>query len=228
MRYNAIVKKNCKSGGPRVSNKDRKGGFAVISVLVILLILTFLSAIIMDLALNAHSTTMEMIENKKLYNAAQSGAEWGVAMLVANRDDLDDDVKDGISGIVFNPDPDIPSDLNPIRATVNGGTYLDSTQPASSMFGTGITVRVDILDCNYDPPTNYHSLLPPVKLPDTGGGGGTPGGLSQIGSSGYLDPNRNISFGSGGGTMRYFVVRSKAQISGGREVAVETMVVVTE
>jgi hypothetical protein len=226
MRYNTTVKKNCKSGGPRVSNKDRRGGFAVISVLVILLILTFLSAIIMDLALNAHSTTMEMIENKKLYNAAQSGAEWGVAMLVANRDDLDDDVKDGISGISFSPTN--PVHINAIRATVNGGTYLDSTQPASSMFGTGITVEVDILDCNYEPPTNYHSLLPPVKLPDTGGGGGTPGGLSQIGSSGYLDPNRNISFGSGGGTMRYFVVRSKAQVSGGREVAVETMVVVTE
>ena len=210
-----------------MTGKPCKGGFAVISVLVIMLILTFLSAIIMDLALNAHSTTMETIENKKLFNAAQSGAEWGIAMLVANRTDLDDDVKTGISGITFSPSN--PVHINAIRATINGGTYLDSTQPATSMFGTGISVRVDILDCNYDPPTNYHSLLPPVKLPDTGGGGGgTPGNLSQIGSSGYLDPNRNISFGSGGGTKRYFVVRSKAQVSGGREVAVETMVVVTE
>ena len=223
MRYNATVKKKCESGGPRVSNKDRKGGFAVISVLVILLILTFLSAIIMDLALNAHSTTMEMIENKKLYNAAQSGAEWGIAMLVANRDDLDDDVKDGISGISFSPTN--PVHINAIRATVNGGTYLDSTQPASSMFGTGITVEVDILDCNYEPPTNYHSLLPPVKLPASSGGEGGGGGPSGIppGTSAIIDPSRVLGLGGGGTQTLAFVVRSTASMAG-KSTTVETMV----
>lgn len=202
----------------------RKGkrGFALVSVLVIVLVLTFLSAIIMDLTLNAHNTTMETIQDKKLYNAAQSGVEWGLGMLLANRDDLDDDVKTGISGITFSPTNS--AHLDAIRATINSGTILDNTQPDPSMFGTGITVRVDILDCNYEPSSNFDPLLPPVRLATTGTGGegGTisslPGGTSAI-----IDPSHALGFGGGGVETLAFVVRSRATMSGSVKT-IETMI----
>lgn len=125
-------------------------------------------------------------------------------MLVANRDDLDDDVKTGISGITFSPA--VPVHLDAIRATINGGTLLDDTQPDSSMFDTGIIVRVDILDCNYAPPGNYDSLLPPVRLATTEEGGETtsslPGGTSAI-----IDPSHALAF-SGGADPRHSLLSS--------------------
>ena len=195
-----------------------KKGFALVSVLVILLVLTFMSAIIMDLTLNSHNTTMNVIEDKKLYNAAQSGVEYGIALLVAHRDDLDDEVKTGISGITFSPAN--AAHLNAVRATINDGTILDNTQPDTALFGTGITVRVDILDCNYEPSSNYDPFLPPVRLATTGGGGAAsslPGGTSAI-----IDPSHALVFGGGPQTLA-FVVRSRATMSG-KTKTIETMI----
>jgi len=199
-----------------------KKGFALVSVLVILLVLTFMSAIIMDLTLNSHNTTMNVIEDKKLYNAAQSGVEYGIALLVAHRDDLDDEVKTGISGITFSPAN--AAHLNAVRATINDGTILDNTQPDTALFGTGITVRVDILDCNYEPSSNYDPFLPPVRLATIeGGGGSAPSGIPS-GTSVIIDPSHVLGLG-GGAQELAFVIRSRA-IMNGKPKTIETMVTI--
>jgi len=205
----------------------RKGkrGFALISVLVIMLILTFLSAIIMDLTLNSHSTSMEMIQDQKLYNAAQSGIEYGVGLLWSNIAGLASATID-ITGSVSSES----NVLSQLRPAITNGSGESLPWTITSFAPAVQTVLVDLLDCDYSTGgTDYYDFLPPVRAAGSsgGGGGGSGGGLSQIGSSGYLDPNRNISFG-GGGTLRYFVVRSRATASDGRSFSIETMVVITQ
>lgn len=204
--------------------RSRKG-FALISVLVITLLLTFLSAIIMDITLNSHSTSMEMIQDRKLYNAAQSGLEYGISLL-----------RGSISGLAsgtISLTGSISSEsnvLSQLRPAVTNGSGESPPWTITSFAPAVSTVIVDVLDCDYSTGgTDFYSFLPPVRASgSSGGGGGSIGGLSQIGSSGYLDPNRNITFGGGGGTLRYFVVRSRATAPDGRSLSVETMVVITQ
>ncbi|MDO9508865.1 MAG: hypothetical protein Q7I97_05910 [Thermovirgaceae bacterium] len=207
--------------------KRQKGkrGFALISVLVIMLILTFMSAIIMDLTLNAHSTSMEMIQDKKLYNAAQSGIKYGVSLLRSNIDGLASGTID-ITGSVSTKDNVLPQ----LRPAITNGSGQSLPWTITSFAPAVSAVEVDVLDCDYSTGgTDYYSFLPPVRAAGSaGGGGGSSGGLSQIGTSGYLDPNRNITFLSGSGTSRFFVVRSTATSVGGRTLSIETMVVITQ
>lgn len=202
--------------------QTRKRGFALVSVLVILLVLTFMSAIIMDLTLNSHNTTMNVIEDKKLYNAAQSGVEYGIAILWNNRADLSTGTID-ISGSVATED----NVLSQLRPAITDGSGQSLPWTITTFAPAVPTVVVDVLDCDYNTGgTDYYSFLPPVREVGTATGEASGEGLSQIGTSGYLDPNRNISFGPGGVTLRYFVVRSRATSQGGKTVSIETMVVI--
>ncbi|GAB6280801.1 MAG: hypothetical protein STSR0007_09050 [Thermovirga sp.] len=200
--------------------QNGKRGFALVSVLVILLILTFMSAIIMDLTLNAHSTSMEMIQDKKLYNAAQSGIEYGVSLLRGNIVGLASGTID-ITGTVSSE----ANVLSQLRPDITNGSGESPPWTITSFAPAVPVVVVDVLDCDYNTGgTDYYSFLPPVRATGSIDGGSSGEGLSQIGSSGYLDPNRNITFSGGGGALRYFVVRSRAAASGGRSVSIETMV----
>ncbi|MEA3508222.1 MAG: hypothetical protein U9R40_04830 [Synergistota bacterium] len=198
----------------------KRGGFALVSVLVALLMVVFLSSIVMDITLNQHKTSMKTIEGQRLYNASQYGLEWGKALLLKYRATLEEDV------LVYN------GSISSLRVKTTDGTVLDqSMQPTSPE--TEISLQVTLLDCNYD--ISGHSWtqeLPPLRLSTTGTGGGGGGATVTVpaGFSVVIDPNRLFTFGGDQGAESHaYIIRSLAQTTGGeRYFESETMVVITQ
>jgi len=140
----------------------------------------------------------------KLYNAAQSGLEWGKTWLLENRADLKTEIVTA-------------SSLEDLKAKKqNGDSYPNFISPDSR-----IAMNVQIYTCNYTPSTGYVEGFPPIFL---GSGSGSGTGGSQIGYSNFIDPNRNITFGGGGGTG--FLIVSEAT-SGIQKIVLKTMVVIS-
>jgi hypothetical protein len=173
---------------------------------------------------NLFWSSQGVVVESKLYNAAQSGVEWGMAQLWKNKDNIEADLitevksLDGSDGIWARED------------NADEGTFYTST---TKMIGygvalpetdSGITLEVKLYDCNYSlAPGVTVANLPPRALNGTGTGGAG-GPTIPPGTSVIIDPSHFLPLG-GGVTSRSFVVRSKAT-GFGRKVELETMVVI--
>ena len=191
----------------------RRRGFALGLVLIVMIVLIGLSAVIMDITTNYAGTSRSVVEREELFNAAQSGVEWGKAWLVENREanNLDLDVAN---------DGNQVNNLDEIKATLKDGTiYGDYSYSHSD-----IDVNLAIYKCNYVPSGTIDPVeddFPPVY--GLYGASGSGSGNSGIGTSGFIDPNRNLlGFGETGSV---FVIRSEATFEN-KSTEIETMVVV--
>jgi len=180
--------------------KKRKG-FSLALVLIIMLVVIFLSAVIMDLTTNYFNTSQATIEHQKLYNAAQSGLEEGKAWLLQNKDSIDS------------------TKISPVNS------IDDITLHSADIAMDGsISVEMKVFSCNYDPSGVSPSSmdLPPVYEAYYPSGSGNID--SGVGTSTYIDPNRDL-LGLAGGGHPVFVVRSRAELEG-KSTEIETMVVI--
>lgn len=194
----------------------KRKGFALAMVLIVMIFIIGISAVIMDMTTNYVGSSQSTIDHQKLYNAAQSGIEWGKAILFQNADDLFSDQ------LIFNNT--LESILSRVEDGTTDGDIIDTTSPPSS--DPNISLSVVILDCNYDPNGFTSEILPPVVL-TTPVDDGSSGETGQVGFSNILDPNRNIAMGSVNDFIYHsYVIRSVAQI-GPKSTEIENMVVVT-
>jgi len=193
----------------------RRRGFALGLVLIVMIVLIGLSAVIMDITTNYAGTSRSVVEREELFNAAQSGIEWGKAMLWVNSDDLDITLKS------YN-------DSSDIFAVLSGDAEPIHDKGLKPVF-EDITLNVKILDCNFDPPENPDDNVPPVVLPKIAGetNSGNEANL-QLGYSNIIDPNRNISlFKIPGATQYFFLIRSIASSKdNGKKFGIDNMVVI--
>lgn len=184
---------------------SRQKGIAISWLLLLLLLGTIMVAYAFTMVGNYFAGSDKASMQAKLYNAAQSGLEWGKTWLLENRADLNTDIVNAGS----------LSDL--IARKKNGESYPTFGSPDPR-----ISMNVKIYKCNYIPSGNvYVEGFPPIFL---GSGSGSGTGGSQIGYSNFIDPNRNITFGGGGGTA--FLIVSEAA-SGIQKIVLKTMVVIS-
>ncbi|NLW36546.1 MAG: hypothetical protein GXY80_13880 [Syntrophorhabdus aromaticivorans] len=202
-------------------------GMALPMTLIFLLVGAVLVGTALYVVENMFSTSRHVVTETQLYNAAQSGIEQAKVILWDARSDLDHEERE------------YDGTLDSVRARLEGVSddYLDDDlQGVSVPELVNVTLTVDILDCNYvfdginvndyeDLDVDQITELPPRWPEIISEGEGTPGGLSQIGSSGYLDPNRQVTSG-GGRILRHYVIRSRAESADGKSSSIETLVVI--
>jgi len=205
-------------------------GMALPLVLIFLLVGAVLVGTALYVVGNMFSTSRHVVTETQLYNAAQSGVEHGRSVLWENRA-LDFEERQ-YSG-----------DIDSIRARLDGASdYIDGVLQGVPVDGLpGVTVTVDILDCNYvfDGVT-YNDLsaqqiadLPPQWPGGEGGAGAGVGGGTEgppEGTSVIIDPSRFFNIGGGVDSgSRRFVIRSTAlEENGGQQFKIEVMVVLTQ
>ena len=193
----------------------KRKGFALAMVLIVMVFIIGISAVIMDMTTNYVGSSQSTIDHQKLYNAAQSGIEWGKSMLSVNSDDVDLTLKTYISTSAD------------IFAVLSGDSEPLHDKGSKPVF-EDIELTVSILDCNYSPPSIFVDGIPPVALPttlDPGSGGGS---AFQVGYSNIMDPNRNITMtATPGSTKYYFLIRSVASMKDKpKSYGIENMVVI--
>ena len=205
----------------------RNSGMALPMALIFLLVGAVLVGTALYVVENMFSTSRHVVTETQLYNAAQSGIEQAKVVLWDARSDLDYEERE------------YDGTIDSVRVRLDGvsGDYLDDDlQGVSVAELVNVTLTVDILDCNYvfdginvndyeDLDIDQIAALPPRWPAIISEGEGTPGGLSQIGSSGYLDPNRQVTSG-GGRVLRHYVIRSRAESADGKSSSIETLVVI--
>ena len=199
----------------------KRPGMALPLVLLLVLVGSVLVGVGLYVVQNLFSTSNSVALQNRLYNAAQSGVQWGMGLVRENADQLETDIQ------MF----DGNANLDSIRARISDGIE-DST--IGSILGHGlnppvvdpnISVTVDILDCNYN--LNGHSriaTLPPI-VPESAGAGSGVSGIPE-GTSAIIDPSRVIPMSGGGGPHR-FVIRATAS-KGNRNFQIEAMVVISQ
>ncbi len=198
----------------------KQKGFALGMVLILMVVIIGISAVIMDMTTNYVGSSQATIDHQKLYDAAQSGIEWGKIRLYEEREDL------YVGLQTYN------GDLDDIRAKIQPdlvASNIDSIPDTSIYDSQNLELTVDILDCNYKMGLGqtYNSDLPIIRLPydaseDGGGTIDVPRGYSMI-----IDPNRVMTF-SGSVGLKYhpFVIRSTASTKdGSKSFELESMVV---
>lgn len=193
----------------------KRSGFSLALVLIIMVFIIGISAVIMDMTTNYVSSSQSTIDHQKLYNAAQSGVEWGKALLWVNSDDLDLTLK------TYN------SSSADLFAVLSGDTEPLHEKGAKPVFDD-IDIDVFILDCNYIPPSSFVNDIPPVVLPVTYDPALGSGAVFQVGYSNIMDPNRNITMTAAPGTTKYFfIIRSFASSKNEtKSYGIENMVVI--
>jgi hypothetical protein len=170
---------------------------------------------------NMFTTSQSVTAKTRLYNAAQSGIEWGLQQIWVQSADL-------------NVDPvSYDGNLDSIRVMLADDVTPLANGLTPPGIDPGITVSVLFLDCNYN--LNGHSPtantdLPPQQKAGLGTGTGTGTPSIPVGTSAIVDPNRFMVPGGGGGSHRY-VVRSTATpsfsiLGGAKKVELEVMVVI--
>lgn len=209
----------------------RRPAFVLPLVLVFLLIAGTLISVSLDMATKSRNQAMRMVTTQELYNAAQSGLEWGKTKLLEHSDELDSQpAKDYMVG---------NSNLSSLYATYtptgNSSTRVDgmsSSDAPWSMTLNGIAVEIEILDCNYTVnggTPSGNDGLPPL-MPSSTGSGSSGGGNPSFtnGTTVIMDPNRAITSGSGDFQKHYFLIRSTAKETDNpeRTKTLETMVVI--
>jgi hypothetical protein len=191
--------------------KKRKG-FALAMVLILMVFIIGISAVIMDMTTNYVSSSQSTIDHQKLYNAAQSGIEWGKAVLWKNREHLHSDL---ISGV---------NDSSDVFATLDdNSTIIHEIDGGPPTIG-GIQVGLRILDCNYTPPSEFKEGLPPV-CPNSDISSGDVTGVGQVGFSNIIDPNRNIQINSDGTYDHKYFLQSIASHNS-KSLTIKSMVVI--
>lgn len=191
----------------------KRHGMALPLVLLLVLVGSVLVGVAIYVVQNLFATSNSVALQNRLYNAAQSGAQWGMGLVRENADQLETEI------LLFDGD----ANLDSIRARTKAGTVLDTMNPPE--VDPNISVTVDILDCNYD--LNGHTriaTLPPI-VPESGGTGSGVSGIPE-GTSAIIDPSRVIPMSGGGGPHR-FVIRATAS-KGSRSFQIEAMVVISQ
>ena len=186
----------------------------------------------MDMTTNYVSSSQATIDHQKLYNAAQSGIEWGKAWLVAEA--REEDSGDLYSFWTYDAD-DFPIPKGPVK--VDDPTDIKSKLQvhAESLDVPELEehVSVVILTCNYESdgssPHNTNKLyLPPpvIKEPaielGSGGSGTIPAGFSRI-----YDPNRQFAT-AGEIMLQAYVIRSQAVGNNDISKTLESLVVIVQ
>lgn len=169
---------------------------------------------------NLFWSSQATVVQAKLYNAAQSGAEWGIAQLWDKREQIEWDpllLATGLEDLLVRKD-------NAGEGTGNEVLIGPTPPPVDP----SISVEVKVLDCNYNiatsfTPTPSDRLPPRILGAAEGSGPGTP--TFPEGTSVIIDPSHFINLG-GGAKEHHFVVRSKAT-GYGRKVEIEAMVVIS-
>lgn len=210
--------------------KQRRA-FVLPLVLIFLLVGGALIAASLDIATNSQNQAMQMVTTGTLYNAAQSGLEWGKSQLLKHKENLDQSSSPGYTVGV--------SSLSDLYATYtpSGGSskrvdeVLSGSSPKSLPIN-GIPVSIIILDCNYSVfgTPSATDDLPPLMPSTTTGSGGT----GSTGATGFtdgttviMDPTRVVTSGGGGYTQHYYVIRSTAtDDDSGRKKSIEALVVI--
>lgn len=205
------------------TGKKRRGMALPLVILLVIVGFVFVGVgayVVQNLFWSSQGVVIEA----KLYNAAQSGIEWGMATLWKERNRIEADT--------LTYDGDIKSirarfdDLKPNEVSTEDSSIIAFGE-APPIDISGVTsINVLLLDCNYtnsvtvDPGDN---LPPQVKVSRGSGGSSTgiPAGTSVI-----IDPSRFLPLG-GGVTERRFVVVSTAT-GWGRKVELEAMVVMSK
>ena len=189
----------------------KRKGFALAMVLIVMVFIIGISAVIMDMTTNYVGSSQSTIDHQKLYNAAQSGIEWGRVKLWENSNDL------------YVEEQTFDGNLSSISAQHEDGSLIGTSMPIPE----GVdSIQVNIYNCDYDPGSYDPSLydLPPVYNDYVSPGASAEDTFSPVGTSGYIDPNRNI-LGGDGVSDHVFVIRSKATKES-KEIEIELMVVV--
>jgi len=218
---------NLRNSTRKVCSSRRKA-LALPMTLVILLFGSVLVATALYVVQNMYSTSRHSVTHTQLYNAAQSGIEQAKSLLWEKREELDTNERE------------YDGNINTVRARLEGastGSYLDDALQGMTVPELpGVTVSVDILDCNYIfhgvtyetlSATQIASLPPRWPGGETGGGTGGVEGPPE-GTSVIIDPSRFFNLGGGLPGQRRMVIRSTASENGGMKVTIEVMVVVTQ
>lgn len=166
---------------------------------------------------NLFWSSQGVVVESKLYNAAQSGIEAGMAKLWENKDKIEAEL---ITVNSANANLDYIRVREDNTSSGLGTDFIEVPEKTED----GINRAVLLLDCNYTLEEGVViANLPPRVLNGTGTGGtGTP--TIPPGTSVIIDPSHFLPLG-GGVTSHSFVVRSKAT-GFGRKVELETMVVI--
>lgn len=205
----------------------RRRAFILPLVLIFLLVGGALIAVSFDIADNSHQQAMQIVTSQELYNAAQSGIEWGKSQLLKHRDSLDQTTPKEYRANGH--------DISDLNATYTSGMFSyrvwDEKQNGKEeiLSVSGVKVQVSILDCNYTVTgtPSQADALPPLMPPSTGSSGTGSGNNSGFinGTTAIMDPYRVTSSGNGGYARHYYVIRSRATHND-RTKTIETMVVI--
>jgi hypothetical protein len=198
------------------AGKKRKGMALPLVILLIVVGFVFVGVgayVVRNLFWSSQGVVVE----SKLYNAAQSGIEWGMAQIWTNKDNIEADLITSVDSL-----DDIRVRIDNLGTGV-GTDFLADGVPLPET-DSGITLTVTLLDCNYSlAPGATVANLPPLVLTGTGSGGtGTP--AIPPGTSVIIDPSHFLPLG-GGVTSHSFVIRSRAT-GFGRNTELESMVVI--
>jgi hypothetical protein len=186
--------------------EGRRKAFVLPLVLVIMLILFALAPAVIEVAANHFLIYSLASKREQLYNAAQSGIEWGKAELWRNRTSLNDEQKIYRGNL---------KDLAAVKA--HGEEIAFDKEILPQLQGKNIKVYVTILDCNYelDELASYSEDLPPAFPSSADISLGVPEGSSAI-----ISPNRIWD------ERKVLLVRSEAVSEKGKKFALESIVVI--
>jgi hypothetical protein len=206
--------------GPKLApTVKRRRGMALPLVILLVIVGFVFVGVGAYVVRNLFWSSQGVVIESKLYNAAQSGIEWGMGQIWKNKDNIEADLITIPSGhdVTF---LQVRQDNTAEGFGEDMYLALDDLPETES----GITLTVRLLDCNYSlAPGVTVSDLPPRVLAGTGSGGtGTP--TIPPGTSVIIDPSHFLPLG-GGVTSHSFVIRSRAT-GFGRSTELESMVVV--
>lgn len=196
--------------GDREVRGRRREAFVLPLVLVIILALSTLAAVMMEIATDRFSIYSMASERDRLYNAAQTGIEWGKAKLWESRAFIDGEQK------VYK------GSLRDLAVTKTSGEEIAFSREVQTQ-SSGVTVEVTILDCNYelDELASYAEDLPPI-FPASAD---VFTGALEVNSA-IISPNRLAYLGGFAEGTHVFLIRSKATGENGKKLQAESVVVI--
>ncbi|MFA0888970.1 MAG: hypothetical protein ACC613_07740 [Synergistales bacterium] len=204
--------------GPKLApTVKRRRGMALPLVILLVIVGFVFVGVGAYVVRNLFWSSQGVVIESKLYNAAQSGIEWGMALIWERKDNIEADLITSVDSL-----DDIRARMDNLGSGV-GTDYLEDEKALPETDGN-ITLTVTLLDCNYSLAAGATvANLPPRVLAGTGSGGtGTP--AIPPGTSVIIDPSHFLPLG-GGVTSHSFVIRSRAT-GFGRSTELESMVVI--